>query len=166
MFLRSVRIITVLIIGLFSITNAHFVLEIPTSLGFDDAVEGTAPCGGFDPHDRTTVTNWPVKGAPVGLLTTHLAVTWEFRAALVCNLDHWVSLTPILNQTGFGEFCEPQIPGKKSWIGEPAVFQIIQHSDDGSLYQCAAIKFVNGGPGLVSSGCTNTTGTAAHWEHY
>lgn len=118
-----------------TITNAHFVLDIPTSLGFDDELEDVAPCGGFDPHTRTNITNFFTKGSPVSVLTTHLSVTFEFNAAIASNLNHWVPLTRVLNQTGVGEFCEPQIPAITSWAGKQAVLQVIQHGPDGTLYQ-------------------------------
>jgi hypothetical protein len=119
-----------------AMTRAHFVLTIPTSLGFDDDNEGVAPCGGFDANNRDNVTNWKIKGDAIAVLTTHESVTWEYKAALVSDLNHWVHLTPTLNQTGVGDFCEPQIPGLGgSWLNKPAVLQVIQHGPDGILYQ-------------------------------
>jgi len=122
--------------ALFSVSTAHFILNIPTSLGFDDDNEGVAPCGGFNIRNRNTVTNWKVKGDTIAVLTTHEESTWEYRVALLSNLHHWVHLTPTLNQTGEGDFCEPTIPGiGGSWLNKPAVLQVIQHGDDGALYQ-------------------------------
>ncbi|KAH7327214.1 hypothetical protein BKA65DRAFT_554771 [Rhexocercosporidium sp. MPI-PUGE-AT-0058] len=145
---------------------SHFVLQIPTSLGYDDVNEATAPCDTFNPTDRSgTITNWTVGGYPVSVISTHSSVTWEYRVAKVSSPTVWTSLTPILTQTGTGHFCEPQIPGlgSASWLGVPAVFQVIQHAPDGALYQCAAIVFVAGGPTAKPAGCTNSTGIAAHW---
>lgn len=81
------------------------------------------------------VTSWPISGGNVGILTVHPNVTWEFNAALLKNLTLWTSLTPVLNQTGVGEFCEPQIPAKKEWIGQDGVLQVVQHGPEGALYQ-------------------------------
>ena len=197
MFFRNLFSTAVLLAGLSAYARAHFVLEIPTSLGFDDEAETEAPCGGFNPRLRTNVTDWPIKGSAIGVLTTHDEATWEYKAALLSNLNHWVPLTRVLSQTGVGEFCEPIIPGKKSWVGQRAVLQVIQHGDDGDLYQvikqqhipfasprgdsslsiffstkgpqanrnwqCAAIKFVGGGPATAPAGCVNDTGIAAAW---
>ncbi|KAH8879300.1 hypothetical protein GQ53DRAFT_756110 [Thozetella sp. PMI_491] len=58
---------------------AHFVLQIPTSLGFDDDAEADSPCGGFNATDRTNVTNFPIKGGAVGVLTTNLNVALSSR---------------------------------------------------------------------------------------
>lgn len=119
-----------------TMASAHFILTIPTSLGFDDDNEGIFPCGGFNATNRDVVTNWHIKGDVIAVLTTHESVTWEYKAALVSDLDDWVHLTPTLNQTGVGDFCEPSIPGLgKRWLNKPAVLQVIQHGPDGTLYQ-------------------------------
>ncbi|KAK0713313.1 hypothetical protein B0T26DRAFT_648601 [Lasiosphaeria miniovina] len=153
----------VLFAGLASVCKAHFVLQIPTSLGFDDEAEGEFPCGGFNAHSRNNVTLWPVEGSAVSVLTTHSEATWEFKAALLSDLGHWVRVNRVLSQTGVGDFCEPAIPVKASWAGKRGVLQVVQHGDDGDLYQCAAVKFVHGGPASPPAGCINDTVIAAHW---
>jgi hypothetical protein len=142
MYLPTLPSAAFLLLALSAVTKSHFVLQVPTSLGFDDDAEGTGPCGGFDATTRTNVTNWPIKGGSIGVLTTHTEVTWEFKAALVSNLNNWVSLTPVLHQTGVGLFCEPTIPGKASWVGKKAVLQVIQHGDDGDLFQVSYLAFI------------------------
>lgn len=119
--------------------TAHFILNIPTSLGFDDDNEGNGPCGGFNATNRDVVTNWHIKGDTIAVLTTHESVTWEYKAALVSDLNNWVHLTPTLNQTGVGDFCEPTVPGLGGrWLNKPVVLQVIQHGPDGLLYQVRA----------------------------
>jgi len=119
-----------------NLVASHFVLNIPTSLGFDDDNESQAPCGGFDPASRAAVTSWKTSGGAIGILSTHKNVTWEYKAALVADLNQWLPLTPTLRQTGTGNFCEPQIPGiEGSWLDQPAVLQVIQHGPEGALYQ-------------------------------
>lgn len=135
MFIKSLELTTVLALGLSIVADAHFVLQIPTSLGFDDDMENMAPCGGFDATMRMNVTSWPIAGGNVGILTVHPNVTWEFKAALSKNLTAWTSLTPVLNQTGVGEFCEPQIPAPKGWVGQDGVLQVTQHGPEGDLFQ-------------------------------
>lgn len=125
----------ILVLELFLVADAHFVLQIPTSLGFDDDMEGIAPCGGFNITARTNVTSWPIAGGNVGILTVHPSVTWEFKAALSKNLTAWTSLSPILNQIGVGQFCEPQIPAPQSFAGLDGVLQVTQHGPEGDLYQ-------------------------------
>jgi hypothetical protein len=127
---------TVIIPVLAAVCHAHFILLSPISLGYDDARETEGPCGSFNPLDRSTgVTEFPLGGLAVNVITTHLTVTWEFNAALLTDVAKWVPLTPVLSQTGFGAFCEPQIPGNPAWVGLDAVLQVIQHGPDGDLYQ-------------------------------
>ena len=127
------------LLGLGAVTNAHFVLQIPTSIGYDDTLESTGPCGSFDPSDRSKgVTDWPIGGYPVSVLTTHTTVTWDFKASLLSDVGTWVPLTPVLDQTGVGFFCEPSIPGNPAWVGQQAVLQVTQHGPDGVLYQVRA----------------------------
>ena len=119
-----------------SLGNSHFVLQYPISLGYTDSTETTAPCGGYTVTDRSKgVANWPLGGQSIKVITTHTSVTWEYRAALLSNPTGWVSLAPILTQTGVGNFCEPQIPGYAPWVDQDAVLQVIQHAPDGALYQ-------------------------------
>ncbi|KAI9655257.1 MAG: hypothetical protein M1829_000670 [Trizodia sp. TS-e1964] len=125
-----------LVLSAATIVEAHFVLQIPTSLGFDDSVEATGPCGSFNPTDRSTgVTNWPIAGAPIGILSTHTQVEWQIKAALVSDTTSWTDLVPHISQTGVGSFCFASVPGLAAWVGKPAVLQVIQIGGDGTLYQ-------------------------------
>jgi hypothetical protein len=126
----------IVIMAFSTMASTHFILTIPTSLGFDDDNEVVTPCGGFNATNRDVVTNWHIKGDVIAVLTTHEAVTWEYKAALISDLDRWIHLTPTLNQTGVGDFCEPTIPGLGGrWLNKPVVLQVIQHGPDGILYQ-------------------------------
>ncbi|EPS37487.1 hypothetical protein H072_8801 [Dactylellina haptotyla CBS 200.50] len=162
--------ITLLALSSMQYASAHFFLKIPTYIGYTDTTESTAPCGGYTSTDRSAgVTNWTVNGFPVGITSTHQYVYYEFKAALLSAPTVWVSLTPTVHLTsgGYPYFCEPSIPGVAAWVGEDAILQVIQHASDGTLYQCAAIKFVSGGPytGYTTSKCRNSTSpaTAAEW---
>ena len=124
------------LVGLASLTGAHFFLETPIAIGFDDLTLTEAPCGGFDPTDRSAgVTEWSVLGYPIALITTHLNVNWTFRAALLSDVTNWVDVFPRIHQTGIAEFCLPEVPGIEAWIGQDAVVQIIQEAPDGLLHQ-------------------------------
>jgi hypothetical protein len=130
-----------LLTGLLALSaTGHFVLNAPPSLGFDDVNEGKAPCGGFDPKQHSTetiVTDFPVAGYPISVLSTHSFSTWEIRAALLNNTDtdNWTSLVPLVAQSGVGTFCFPQTPGVAAWVGLEAVLQVTQKAADGALYQ-------------------------------
>ncbi|KAK0713317.1 hypothetical protein B0T26DRAFT_649311 [Lasiosphaeria miniovina] len=125
------------LLGLIGQSVAHFVLFSPVSLGYDDTRETESPCGSFDATDRSTgVTDWPVEGYPVSILTTHGSVTWEANAALISEgAITWVPLVLPFAQTGVGDVCFTQVPGNPAWVGQAAVVQLIQHAPDGLLYQ-------------------------------
>lgn len=118
--------------------SAHFSLWTPVPIGANvtgGPLEGTGPCGSFDITNRDTVTDWPLLGYPVYLVTTHPKVVFEFRAALVNDTTEWVNLIPPINQEGLGLFCEPAMPGFGLWTELPVVLQIAQYAPDGINYQ-------------------------------
>jgi hypothetical protein len=123
---------------LLALGSAHFSLYTPTAIGANMAggpMEGTGPCGSFDETNRDNVTNWPIGGYPVYLVTTHPQVVFEFRAALVNDTTSWINLIPPINQYGLGFFCEPAMPGFAPWAGLPIVLQVAQYALDGINYQ-------------------------------
>ncbi|EGX45653.1 hypothetical protein AOL_s00169g259 [Orbilia oligospora ATCC 24927] len=144
-----------------SLARAHYFLQSPPSIGFDDVKLTETPCGGFDATDRSGgVTEWPVSGFPFSVITTHLDVIWTFKAALLSDVSNFIDIYPNVRQTGISEFCLPALPGIEAWIGQDAVFQVVQQAPDGYLYQCSAIKFVSGGPALTGD-CSNSTSVRA-----
>ncbi|KAK0713316.1 hypothetical protein B0T26DRAFT_857906 [Lasiosphaeria miniovina] len=141
----------------------HYVLQFPISVGYTDSTEATAPCGGYSATSRTTVTDWPLGGLAIAVITTHSSVTWEYKVALLSSPTVFVSLTPVLTQTGVGHFCEPVMPGYSPWLNQDAILQVIQHAPDGALYQCEAIKFVSGAAATPPASCYNSSVISAHW---
>lgn len=136
-------------INLVALSSAHFQLRTPVAIGEAhpaDQVEGTGPCGGFDITNRDVVTNWPAKGYPVFMITTHPKVVLEFRAALVNDTNSWVNLIPPINQYGVYQFCEPSVPGFAPWVGLPVVVQIAQFAPDGINYQVSKNLIGTRGP--------------------
>lgn len=124
------------LLGLALTANAHFVLQIPTSLGYNDELETTGPCDTFDPTDQSQgVTEWSVQGDSIGLLSTHPSVTWEINVALLSDTSNWRPLVQSFGQKGVGEVCFTNVPGFEAWVGKDAVLQLIQHAPDGKLYQ-------------------------------
>ncbi|KAK3938584.1 hypothetical protein QBC46DRAFT_317401 [Diplogelasinospora grovesii] len=136
--------------------SAHFTLQIPTAIGLDDGKEATSPCGNSNPANRSAgVSNWGISGSNVGVMSTDPSVTWELNAALLSDPTKFVPLVQKFAQNGAGEICFPKIPAPAEWEGKDGVLQVVQHGPDGDLYQCAAIRFVPGGPDAVPAGCTN-----------
>lgn len=120
-------------------TSAHFILQYPQSLGFDDDSEGTAPCGGFDVSFNGSDNSVPVGGFPVSVLSTHPAADWLFRATLDQQAPfNWTNLLPVVSETGLGQFCLPNLVAPEGFAGNTGVVQVIQKGPDGVLYQARA----------------------------
>ena len=120
-------------------TTAHFVLQIPTDIGFDDDNEPQAPCGSFDPTNRTAgVTDWPSGGSSVQILTTHTQALFQINAALLSDVNNWVPLWPLVQETGVGTFCWPDVPGIANWVNQDGVLQVVMNGPDGILYQVSS----------------------------
>jgi len=61
-----VSLIAFLLVGQ---STAHFYLNYPTSIGFDDALEGEAPCGSFTMNFATdNITNYHVGGDTLAMV--------------------------------------------------------------------------------------------------
>ena len=127
--------------------TAHFILQYPDSLGFDDDNEGQSPCGGFPVAFNGTEDSIPVGGFPVSMLSTHPAADFLFRATLDQQAPfNWTNLLPVVSETGIGQFCLPNLVVPSNFVGKPGVFQVIQKGPDGILYQVSRRKLVSVGP--------------------
>ncbi|KAF8854267.1 hypothetical protein BDZ45DRAFT_627939 [Acephala macrosclerotiorum] len=144
-------------------STAHFLLNYPPTIGFDDSLEGEAPCGSFTVDFSTdNVTNYYVGGDTLAMTSIHPQATWLFRATLdITASGNWTSLLPAVQQTGLGDYCEPKVAVPASWAGSKGVIGVVQDAPDGILYQCAAVNFIAGTATTVPSVCTNVTGLSA-----
>jgi hypothetical protein len=161
-------------------SSAHFLLNYPPTIGFDDHLESTAPCGSFTVDFSTdNLTNFYVGGSEVSVTSVHPQANWLFRATLGSNQSttNWTQLMPIVQQTGLGNFCEPAVAVPGSWADQQGILSVVQKGPDGILYQvswnqqwlstrnldlfqCAAVNFV-AGTGTPNQDCTNVTGLTA-----
>jgi hypothetical protein len=119
-------------------SSAHFLLNYPPTIGFDDSLEATAPCGSFTIDFSTdNFTNFYVGGSEVAVTSIHPQANWLFRATLGSNqnTNSWTQLMPIVQQTGLGNFCEPAIAVPPSWAGQKGIISVVQDAPDGILYQ-------------------------------
>ncbi|CZR57233.1 uncharacterized protein PAC_07123 [Phialocephala subalpina] len=144
-------------------TTAHFLLHYPTTIGFSDDDEGTAPCGSFTVDFSTdNITNFHVDSDVIAVESTHPAAIWLFRATLDTTASgNWTDLLPAVSQDSLGAFCEKGIVVPSSWAGQRGVISVVQDATDGLLYQCAAVNFVSGSSNSTPSSCTNVTGLTA-----
>ena len=118
--------------------SAHFYLNYPPTIGFDDSLEAEAPCGSFTvDFSKDNVTNFHVGGDSIALTSIHPMATWLFRATLdqTATSGNWTSLLPAIVQTGLGDYCERDVKVPASWAGQKGVIGIVQDAPDGILFQ-------------------------------
>ena len=133
-FISLAACVTVLLV---SQSAAHFTLQNPPTIGFDDDLETTPPCGSFKvDFSKDNVTNFHVDGDFIAVTSIHPQATWLFRATLDQTASgNWTSLLPAVQQTSIGAFCETDVKVPSTWAGSKGVIGIVQDAPDGILYQ-------------------------------
>lgn len=127
---------TLLLAALLPSTFAHFVLNYPNSLGFDDDNEGESPCGGFGITFGSNDTNVTVGSFAVASTSTHPQANWLFRYTTSTEEPYnWTNILPVISQSGIGAFCLPNLNVPESLAGQQGVIQVTQSAADGALYQ-------------------------------
>jgi hypothetical protein len=134
---RFLSLVSCLVAGLIGQSAAHFYLNYPPTIGFDDALETTPPCGSFTvDFSKDNVTNYHVGGDSLAMTSIHPQATWLFRATLnQAAAGNWTDLLPAILQTGLGDYCERDIVVPASFAGSKGVIQVVQDAPDGILYQ-------------------------------
>ena len=121
--------------------SAHFILQYPSSLGFNDETQGEEPCGGFAVSFNGSHDSVQVGGFPVSMLSTHPSADWLFRASLDKQAPfNWTNFLPVVSETGLGQFCLPNLKAPSDFIGESGLIQVIADSPDGILYQVSQLR--------------------------
>ncbi|KAH7327211.1 hypothetical protein BKA65DRAFT_566553 [Rhexocercosporidium sp. MPI-PUGE-AT-0058] len=161
-----------LVFGLAAVAKAHYTLQFPEPIGpYNDEQLTNGPCDGYDPTTASNFQDWPWRGEAVTLLTTHPVVTWSFNVALFSSVSKsqssFMPMTEDIKQNnGTGYLCLGQVPGKKEWVGEKAIVQVIQHAPDGDLTsanttKCIAVTFTDAAADVTGGGtCKNDSGIA------
>lgn len=171
---------TLLTLALSQLSFAHFILEYPISAGFDDDVDGTAPCGGQAVNFTSSSSNVTVDRFAVALYSTHPQAEWLYRATLSSEAPYnWTNILPVVDQTSIGAFCLSDLSVPSEFAGQQGIIQVMQDAADGVLYQvspprlsipvfqanvyrqCAPVNFITGSNSTVGSACTNATGLTA-----
>jgi len=135
---RSIRgLAFCLLPSLIGQSTAHFLLNYPPTIGFDDALEATPPCGSFHVNFTTdNVTDFHVGGDSLAMTSIHPQATWLFRATLDQTAGgNFTTLLPADRQTGLGDYCERDVMVPASFAGSKGVIQVVQDAPDGILYQ-------------------------------
>ena len=132
--------ISYLLVLFSSIVRCHFVLNYPTSLGFDDENESDGPCGGVDIVFASNDTTVQVDGFAIAMMSTHPASEFLLRATLSKAAPfNWTNLLPVVSETGIGDFCLPSLSAPDSFIGRQGLLQVVQDGPDGLLYQVGVL---------------------------
>lgn len=122
-------------------STAHFLLNFPPTIGFDDSLEATPPCGSFTvDFSKDNVTDFHVGGDFIAMTSIHPMATWLFRATLDQTASgNWSDLLPAVVQTGLGDYCETGIMVPSTWAGSKGVVGVVQDAPDGILYQVSLL---------------------------
>ncbi|KAK5989686.1 hypothetical protein PT974_07941 [Cladobotryum mycophilum] len=146
--------------ALTTLASAHFLVNTPPSIGFDDNKEGTAPCGGFTPNlqDTGKLVDFHVGGDAISVKLTHNQGNWLFRVTQDPKAaSGWEQIFPIVMQSGLGDYCVPHVTVPDSYVGKKGIIGIVSNAPDGLLYQCITANFVEGVNSQTPSACKNGT---------
>ncbi|KAM0339038.1 hypothetical protein ACHAPU_011097 [Fusarium lateritium] len=141
---------------------AHFEVKYPDTIGFKDDDEDKSPCGGFTPDlSKDKLVDFHVGGEAIALRSTHQQGNWLFRVTLDDKADgDWEQIFPIVQQSGLGDFCQPQLTVPEKYAGKKGWVNVVSSAVDGLLYQCIAANFVKGKADAPSE-CKNASSVKA-----
>ncbi|GIZ37046.1 hypothetical protein CKM354_000050900 [Cercospora kikuchii] len=148
-----------------TLASAHFELNWPPTAGFNDDEQPNAPCGGATVTVDDSAPEINVDRFAASIFSSHPAGSWSFFATTNTQEPYnFTEIVPVINSTGVGTFCLNYLRAPADFAGQSGVLQVIDSSVDGTLYQCAPVKFVSGANNTVSEFCTNqTSGFTAEW---
>jgi hypothetical protein len=131
------KLVSVLsLVALSKLTVAHFLLNYPPTLGFDDDNEDESPCGGFAPVLDDLAPQVQVDGFPIALTSTHPEADWLFRVTFSLHEPlNWTNLLPVVHEVGLGDFCIPDFKVPAEFADRSGLLQVLQDAVDGELYQ-------------------------------
>ena len=128
--------------ALIYLTSAHFLLNYPPTLGFDDDTEGESPCGAADITFSDNDTTIPIGGFPVALQSEHPEAAWLYSATTDQQAPfNWTNILPVVNQAGLGDFCLSALTLPDTFANKTGLIQVIQDAADGKLFQVHSFAF-------------------------
>ncbi|KAI4194523.1 MAG: hypothetical protein LQ346_003663 [Caloplaca aetnensis] len=155
------KLSTLAVSFLTSLSSAHFTLDSPPARGFDDDALGTFPCGGQNSVANKR-TPFPLSGGSIQLTMGHDRSAVQVLIALGNEATGAFNtvLVPTTQEEGIGQFClsDVQIPESLGvQDGDNATIQVVTNGDPtGGLYNCADITFSS--TNTTASDCTNGKG--------
>ncbi|KAG5988437.1 hypothetical protein E4U52_006583 [Claviceps spartinae] len=151
--------------ALCSLASAHFILKYPKGAEFVDDTEDQGPCGGSLPDFSKPLADFHIGGDALAMKLTHPQSDWLIRATTDEKAaSDWEQLFPIVQQSGIGDFCEPEVTVPSKYSGKKGIISVVSSATDGMLYQCVAVNFVDG-KGNKPSECSNGTVKASFVEN-
>jgi hypothetical protein len=133
---------SILVLAAAAVASAHFTLDYPPSIGFEDDKETIAPCGGFIPNLSGSLVNFSVSGEWIQINNHHPESLLHYRVAIEDNVT-WIELNPVVQQVGIGKLCIKTGAAPAGFAGKKGVFQVIGDGHGGALFQVPSIaKFV------------------------
>lgn len=139
---------SLLTLALAPLATAHFLMQYPTSRGFDEDIMPEFPCGGMSQSSNRT--QLPISGSfPLALKMGHSQTAVEVLLALGSNPgdNYNVTLVHTFQVVGLGEFCLPHVEfssdvlGVNITDGMNATIQVQSNGDpSGGLYAVSPIS--------------------------
>ncbi|KAJ4004142.1 hypothetical protein NW752_010781 [Fusarium irregulare] len=150
--------------ALCGLSLAHFEVKYPDTIGFKDEDEDKSPCGGFTPDlSKNKLVDFHVGGEAIALRSTHQQGNWLFRVTTDEEASGgWEQVFPIVQQSGLGDFCQPQVTIPEKYAGKKGWVNVVSSAVDGLLYQCIAANFVKGKADAPSD-CKNASSVKAYF---
>lgn len=133
------KLSTLAVSFLTSLSSAHFTLDSPPARGFDDDALGTFPCGGQNSVANKR-TPFPLSGGSIQLTMGHDRSAVQVLIALGNEATGAFNtvLVPTTQEEGIGQFClsDVQIPESLGvQDGDNATIQVVTNGDPtGGLY--------------------------------
>ncbi|GAW11022.1 hypothetical protein ANO14919_003610 [Xylariales sp. No.14919] len=145
--------------------HAHFTVQYPSTVGaFKDDDEGDSPCGGYSPSlDNIDTVDFHVGGDAIATKSTHPQTNWLYRITTDdISKNNWTQVYGIVQQSGPGDYCTKDVTFPSEYVGQKAILSIVGSGVDGVLYQCSAVRFVNGTADTPSA-CVNGSSITASY---
>ncbi|KAF1988148.1 hypothetical protein K402DRAFT_391920 [Aulographum hederae CBS 113979] len=162
---------SLLSLGLPILTAAHFTVSYPPSRGFSEDGISSFPCGGFNTPTAER-TEFPLTGGPIQMDNTHTSSNLQVLLALGNNPGDAFNtvVVPTFMEQGPNEFCFGNvsvsgIEGLNITAGTNGTFQVIAGGDEGGLYACVDVTFVNDplSQDGYAQNCVNATGVSVEY---
>ncbi|KAG0170636.1 hypothetical protein DFQ28_000160 [Apophysomyces sp. BC1034] len=151
---------------LVSVASAHFQLTYPTSRGFNEDQEPTAPCGGFDSVQPRT--QFPLQNGFVEIAAHHPQYTYQVNVLINNQPTTADFVAANLKQIAMGQRNYPMaacLPVNFANVtdaknGVNATIQVLFNGGDGQLYQCTDVVLVDQAANFNASQCVNADGSS------